>query len=185
MQRSMKFWVLAGFGIRLPYVHPIRVTQITQTALTDIVLRPIPLAIIRLKSLSISLTSNEYLLQSATTEYYTQAEMTFSLIAATIPCLRMFMEAAKTGLLGISMWEAGTTTGSHTRSRNGKNTVAISRTQDTLSKRREVTESIQLRGMSGGSNSVHARAASCKGSVTSDGSETAIIVRQTVDVTYE
>jgi hypothetical protein len=24
MQRSMKFWVLAGFGIRLPYVHLIR-----------------------------------------------------------------------------------------------------------------------------------------------------------------
>jgi hypothetical protein len=111
--------------------------------------------------------------------------MTFSLIAATIPCLRMFMEAAKTGLLDVSMWDVGTTTGSYTRSRNWKNIGDTSRTQDTLSKRREVTENIQLRGMAGGSNTVHARATSSKGSVVSDGSETAIIVRQTVEVTYE
>jgi len=111
--------------------------------------------------------------------------MTFSLVAATIPCLRVFMEAAKTGLLGVSMWEAGTTTGSYTMSRNGNTTGATSRTQHTVSRPREATENIQLRDMSGGSNTVHARAASSKGSVISDGSETAIIVRQTVDVTYE
>jgi hypothetical protein len=142
---------------------------------------------VRLKSLSISLTSEEYFWDSATTEYHTQVEMTFSLIAATIPCLRMFMEAANTGLLGISMWDAETTTGtaSYTRSRTGKRTANISRTQDTLSRRREDPEAIRLRDMSGGSNTVHARAASSKGSVVSDGSETAIIVRQTVDVTYE
>jgi hypothetical protein len=144
----------------------------------------IPIAIIRLMNLSTSLTSEEYLLDSATTEYYTQAEMTFSLIAATIPCLRMFMEAAKTGLLGVSTWEDETTTGSYMKSYRGNKTGATSRTQDTVSKQRDITDSIQLRDMNGGSSSVHARAASSKGSVTSDGSETAIIVRQTVDVTY-
>jgi hypothetical protein len=133
------------------------------------------------------LTSEEYFWDSATTEYHTQVEMTFSLIAATIPCLRMFMEAANTGLLGISMWDAETTTGtgSYTRSRTGKRTGDTSRTQDTLSRRRDEPDRIQLRDMGGGSNTVHARAASSKGSVVSDGSETAIIVRQTVDVTYE
>jgi hypothetical protein len=30
MQRSMKFWVLAGFGIRLPYVHPTRKPTVYQ-----------------------------------------------------------------------------------------------------------------------------------------------------------
>jgi hypothetical protein len=70
------------------------------------------------------------------------------------------------------------------KSYRGNKTGATSRTQDTVSKQRDVTESIQLRDMNGGSSSVHARAASSKGSVTSDGSETAIIVRQTVDVTY-
>jgi hypothetical protein len=116
-------------------------------------LRLIPIAIVRLKSLNISLTSEEYFWDSATTEYHTQVEMTFSLIAATIPCLRMFMEAANTGLLGISMWDAETTTGtgSYTRSRTGK------RTGDTLSRRREDPEGIRLRDMSGGSNTVHVR----------------------------
>jgi hypothetical protein len=187
MQRSMKFWVLVGFGIRLPYVHPVPDAPCVYATLADIALRLVPIAIVRLKSLSISLTSEEYLWDSATTEYHTQVEMTFSLIAATIPCLRMFMEAAKTGLLGISMWGADTTTGtgSYTRSRNGKKTGDASRTRDTLSRRREGPEGIQLRDMSGGSSTVHARAASSKGSVISDGSETAIIVRQTVDVTYE
>lgn len=179
MRSSMKFWVLLGFGIRLPYVHSTRDVFCAYVVLTDVVLRLVPIAIIRLKRLSISLTSEEYLLDSATTEYYTQAEMTFSLIAATIPCLRMFMEAAKTGLLGVSMADDGTTTWSYTRSRNGK------RTQDTVSRRREVVESIQLRDRNGGSNSVHARPASSKVSVASDSSETAIIVRQTVDITYE
>ena len=184
MQCSMKFWVLLGFGIRLPYFCSIG-NPLCHTTLADIFPSLIPITIVRLKSLSTSLTSEEYLLDSVTTEYHTQVEMTFSLIAATIPCLRMFMEAAKTGLLGVSMWDAGTTTGSYTRSRNGKNISNVSRKQDTPSKRREVAESIQLRDMSGGSNSAHARAASSKGSVVSDGSETAIIVRQTVDVTYE
>jgi hypothetical protein len=184
MQRSMKFWVLVGFGIRLPYVHPIRKLHCLSTTLTDIVPSLIPIAIIRLMNLSTSLTSEEYLLDSATTEYYTQAEMTFSLIAATIPCLRMFMEAAKTGLLGVSTWEDETTTGSYMKSYKGNKTGATSRTQDTVSKQRDVDESIQFCDMNGGSCSVHARAASSKGSVTSDGSKTAIIVRQTVDVTY-
>ena len=181
----MKFWVLVGFGVRLPYVYQIHGAPRVYATLTDTFPRLVPIAIVRLKDLSISLTSEDYLFDSATTEYHTQVEMTFSLIAATIPCLRMFMEAAKTGLLDVSMWDVGTTTGSYTRSRNWKNIGDTSRTQDTLSKRREVTESIQLRDMAGGSNTVHARAASSKGSVVSDGSETAIIVRQTVDVTYE
>lgn len=146
--------------------------------------RLIPIAIMRIKSLSISLTSDEYLLDAATTEYYTQAEMTFSVIAATIPCLRIFMEAAKTGLLGISMWEAGTTSGSYTRSRTGKET-GTTRTRDTTPRRRDVTESIQLRDRNEGSSSTRAHATSDKVSITSDNSETAIIVRQTVDVRYE
>ena len=184
MQRSMKFWVLAGFGIRLPYVHPIRKPHCLSTPPADIVPSLIPIAIIRLKNLSTSLTSKEYLLDSATTEYYTQAEMTFSLIAATITCLRMFMEAAKTGLLGVSTWEDSTAMGSYMKSYIGKKSGATPRTQDTVSRQRDAAEVIQLRDMNGGSASVHARAASSKDSVVSEGSETAIIVRQTVDVTY-
>jgi hypothetical protein len=162
-----------------------RCTLCVNATLTDTFPSLVPIAIVRLKSLSTSLTSEEYLMDIATTEYHTQVEMTFSLVAATIPCLRMFMEAAKTGLLGVSMFDADTNTGSYTISRSGKKTGDTSRTRDTLSRRREVTDDTQLRNMAEGSSSVHARAASSKGSVVSDGSETAIIVRQTVDVTYE
>lgn len=139
----------------------------------------------RLKSLSTSLTSNEYLLDAATTEYYTQAEMTFSLIAATIPCLRLFMEAAKTGLLGISMWGPGTTSGSYTRSHAGKETGLASKRRSIAAKGRENSEGIQLRNWNQSSNLARAHATSDKVSIASDGSETAIIVRQTVDVRYE
>ncbi|KAM0715749.1 hypothetical protein Q7P37_008263 [Cladosporium fusiforme] len=164
MQVRMKCWVLLGFIIRLPLI---------------------PIAIMRLQSLNISLTSDEYLFDAATTEYYTQAEMTFSLIAATIPCLRVFMEAAKTGLLGVSMWEVGTTTNSYTRSHGGKETSTLSRTKGPLSKSPEETESIELFQRVGGSNTAHARATSDRVSVGSDSSETAIIVRKTVNVRYE
>lgn len=182
MQRDMKFWVLVGFGIRIPYVSSSN--NSTAANLTDRC-SLIPIAIMRLKSLSISLTSEEYLLDAARTEYFTQAEMTFSLIAATIPCLRIFMEAAKTGLLGISMWEAGTTTDSYSRSYASKKPGTYSRNRDTMTKARLGTESIQLRDRAEGSNSARAHATSDKVSVASDNSEAAIIVRQTVDVRYE
>jgi hypothetical protein len=154
------------------------------TFFTD-VSRLIPIAIMRLRSLNKSLTSDEYLLEAATAQYYTQAEMTFSLIAATIPCLRLFMEAAKTGLLGISMWGPGTTSGSYTRSYAGKETGLASKRRSIVAKEREDSEGIQLRDWKQGSNLARAHATSDKISIASDGSETAIIVRQTVDVRYE
>jgi hypothetical protein len=140
----------------------------------------------RLESLRTSLASEEPLLDAAMTEYYTQAEMTFSLIAATIPCLRIFMEAAKTGLLGVSMWGANTTTGgSYTRSYAGKEAGTISRLKSSVSKGHEEVDAIQLRDWNQSSNSASVHATSDKISVASDSSETAIIVRQTVDVRYE
>lgn len=36
MQKSMKFWVLAGFGIRLPYVHPAQNVRRSLTSFTDL-----------------------------------------------------------------------------------------------------------------------------------------------------
>lgn len=139
----------------------------------------------RLQSLDTSLKSVNYLLDAATTEYYTQAEMTFSLIAATIPCLRVFMEAAKTGLLGISMWGPSTTSGSYTRSYAGKESGIKSKPRSIVAKGRDDSDGIQLRDWKQGPNSARAHATSDKISLASDGSETAIIVRQTVDVRYE
>lgn len=145
----------------------------------------IPIAIMRLESLNNSLVSDNHLLAAATTEYYTQAGMTFSLIAATIPCLRLFMEAAKTGLLGISMWGPGTTSGRYTRTFAGKESGIKSKIRSIVAKGGEDSGGIQLRDWKQGSNSARAHATSDKISVASDDSETAIIVRHTVDVRYE
>jgi hypothetical protein len=148
--------------------------------------RLIPIAMMRLISLRTSLASEQPLLDAAKTEYYTQAEMTFSLIAATIPCLRIFMQAAKTGLLGISMWEAGTTTGgSYTKSHAGKEAGKTSRIKSIVPKGHKEANVIQLRDWNQSSNMASIHATSDEISVASDSSETAIIVRQTVDVRYE
>jgi len=160
------------------------VKRMHRTTCTDL-FSLIPIAIMRLKSLDTTLKSDNYLLAAAATEYYTQAEMTFSLIAATIPCLRLFMEAAKTGLLGISMWGPGTTSGSYTRSYAGRDTGLASKRRSIAAKAGEDIDGIHLRDWNQGSNSARAHATSDKVSIASDGSETAIIVRQTVDVRYE
>lgn len=188
MQNSMKFWVLVGFGLRLPYVcSDLLYRRATQSFLATPTnsSRLIPIAIMRLKTMRNSLSRNDYLLAAAMTEYYTQAEMTFSLIAATIPCLRMFMEAAKTGLLGISMWAADTSTYSYTRSYARNEPGTTSQTRSTMPKRHEASDVIQLRDWNQGSSSARAHASSDKVSVASDSSETAIIVRQNVDVSYD
>jgi hypothetical protein len=164
---------------------PINSALTASYAITD-THRLIPIAIMRLKSLSTSLASEEPLLDAAMSEYYTQVEMTFSLIAATIPCLRIFMEAAKTGLLGVSMWGADTMTGgSYTRSYAGKEAGTISRLRSSVPKRPEEADIIQLRDWNQSSNSASIHATSDRISVASDSSETAIIVCQTVDVRYE
>lgn len=139
----------------------------------------------RLQSLSTFFTSDEYILNAAAVQYYTQAEMTFSLIAATIPCLRSFMEAAKTGLLGISTWGPGTTSGVYSRSYAGRGPGLGPKSKSIISKGHEESGGFQLRDWNQGSNSTRAHATSGKISIASDGSETAIIVRQTVDVRYE
>lgn len=61
----------------------------------------IPLAVLRLISLSKSLASDEPIFGYATAEIFTQGELCFSVISATIPCLRIFMRSANTGLGGL------------------------------------------------------------------------------------
>jgi hypothetical protein len=96
------------------------------------------------------------------------------------------MQAAKTGLLGISMWEAGTTTGgSYTKSHAGKEAGKTSRIKSTVPKGHKEANVIQLRDWNQSSNMASIHATSDEISVASDSSETAIIVRQTVDVRYE
>lgn len=93
------------------------------------------------------------------------------------------MEASRTGLLGMNMWNAGTTADSHSRSRTGKESAIRSRTKSFVPGARQGEESIQLQDW--GQSSARAQATASKNSIASDSSEKAIIVRQTVDVRYD
>ena len=67
---------------------------------TEIRYRLIPLSISRLLDLATTLSAPDFLFRYSTTEIYTQALMCFSLISATIPCLRIFLGAFQSGMLG-------------------------------------------------------------------------------------
>lgn len=60
----------------------------------------IVLSILRLDNLRTSLWSDEFFFDYTTTEIYTQALMCYSIVSATVPCLRIFLGAFETGLLG-------------------------------------------------------------------------------------
>lgn len=170
MKRGHKVWVILGFTARLP---------------------TIPLAILRLISLSNSLASTELVFDYAMTEALTQGELCFSVISATIPCLRIFMQSAKTGLLGMSTFDSSgdrSKTG-YLGSRSGTFGRTTSRSLDKLKGKRkadtrEEADTIELQDRSFGQTHTSAVAGSDNQSVASDCSERAIIVRQTVDVVY-
>ena len=145
----------------------------------------------RLVSLSDSLASNELIFDYATTEVFTQGELCFSVIAATIPCLRIFMQSANTGLLGKTTFDSthDRSRASYIRSRSGNFGISFLSQDQTAGKKRAHNradvDTIELRDRMIGETQTSAVAASDKHSVASDSSERAIIVKQTVDVVYD
>ena len=144
----------------------------------------IPIAILRLLSLLSSLRSHSFLFRYAMTETWTQGEMAYTLISATIPSLRIFLYSANTGLLpgdltGKTNTESETITygtprkgSAGLRNRSSKRTRSNGRVQ----------ESIKLSDLGRGENKSDARPADSI-SMASDSSQR-IIVRQTVDIEY-
>lgn len=186
MKRSHKVWVILGFTVRLMYVKPVA-RSINRHADTS---STIPLAVLRLLSLSESSSSNEPVFDYATTEVFTQAELCFSVISATIPCLRIFMQSANTGLLGKTTFDStgDRSKASYIGSRSGNFGISF-RSQERASGRRRANnradmDTIELHDRIVGETHTSAVAASDKQSVASDSSERAIIVKQTVDVVY-
>lgn len=139
----------------------------------------IPVSIIRVVSLSRTLRSDVFLFDYVTPEIYTQAELCYAVLSATIPCLRIFLAAAQTGLLDLEATNTRTgdhNTGSYAQRlsasrarRNWKGLDAIELTA------REHGETVSKVMTAGEDNR----------SMASDSSEMAIVVRQTVDVRYE
>lgn len=149
----------------------------------------------RLMSLSRSLTSTEQIFDHASSEIFTQAELCYSVVSATIPCLRIFMQSANTGLLGMTTFDESTTDRSDptyftSRSGNYRGTKSFNKQKGKLNKanvmntNRTVSIELQVRTM-WGENSTNAVAGSDKHSVASDSSERAIMVQQTINVHYD
>lgn len=186
MKQSHKVWVVLGFTVRLMYEEHTfeladRYTDLCST---------IPLAVLRLVSLSESLASDEPIFDYATTEVFTQGELCFSVMSATIPCLRIFMQSANTGLLGKTTFDS---TGERSRasylgSRSGNfERSLLAQDQEYGKKRgnnRTDVNAIELHDRAVGETHTSAMAGGDEHSVTSDSSERAIIVKQTVDVVY-
>lgn len=130
-------------------------------------------------SLSQTLRSDIFLFDYVTSEIWTQAELCFAVLSATIPCLRIFLAAVQTGLLDLGATDIHTgaySTGSRAHNlrssrakRSGKDDCTIELTT------REHGETVSKAVASGGDNE----------SMASDSSEQAIVVRQTVDVQYD
>ncbi len=133
----------------------------------------------RLVSLSQTLRSDIFLFDYVTSEIWTQAELCFAVLSATIPCLRIFLAAVQTGLLDLGATDICTgayTTGSRTHNlrslrakRSGEDDCIIELTA------REYGETVSKAVASGADNE----------SMESDSSAQAIVVRQTVDVQYD
>lgn len=150
---------------------------------------------LRLISLSKSLTSAEQIFDHATSEVFTQAELCYLVISATIPCLRIFMQSVNTGLLGMTTFDESTTDRSNptylaSRSGNFGGKKMSSKSKGNKSKahgmntNRTVSIELQDRALWGKNSSHAVGGGSDKHSVASDSSERAIIVQQTVDVRY-
>ena len=142
------------------------------------------LAILRLISIADSLSSNITLFKYATVEIYTQVEMCYNLVSGTIPCLGIFMQAARSGMLGGSVVDVDGVDESQLATAGSS-----SGTRNPLSRNRQKRAKIEgyateLTNWSRGETATKAVAGSDRISMASDSSERGIVVRQTIDVQY-
>ncbi|KAK5724370.1 hypothetical protein LTR15_004415 [Elasticomyces elasticus] len=122
------------------------------------------------------------------TELYLQAEMCYTIISATIPCLGAFLQSASPGYLGGANYIDPTATalalGSAASGGRSGSTYKMSR----LSNKRNKADdgSIRLTRKELGQSVTHASAVGERRlrSLESDGSERAIVVQHTIDVRF-
>lgn len=167
MQRSAKSWVILGFASRLPLIL---------------------IAVIRLVTLSSTLTSPTFTFDFTQSEIATQAEMCYSVISATIPCLRIFVQSFNTGLLSANV--LGTTSRDGTNrstvksGSHGKHN-GVSVTAERSWEERQMGHSMELRDVPCRSTISNVVEHEDSRSVGSDGSQNAIVVHRVVDVAEE
>ncbi|KAF2716509.1 hypothetical protein K431DRAFT_307744 [Polychaeton citri CBS 116435] len=173
MSMATKFTILSGFALRLPLIA---------------------LSIVRLVYLSNALHSVNFSFEFATAEIFSQAEMCYALISATLPCLRIFLRATYTGRLGGSVIDTPgesqmATAGSARNDTIGSAEKSQTRRMTELQVFDELstgeTQSSAVVVGNAGRDSRKASVSTKTSEQTADASDTAIMVRQTVDVRYE
>ena len=123
------------------------------------------IAVFRLQSLSSALKSSDFLFAYASTVVYTQAELCFNIICATLPCFNLILQAANTGLLSESVGRTTKTT----HSSSGRRTATSK------------SEPVELTSRGYGKYT----AGVSGGSIASENSRTAIVDNHTVSVLKE
>lgn len=198
MPLSSKLTVIAGFSFRLPYVWSCE--PLAETALLTLLPSVAVITILRIVAFRstldrVSNISWRYVVLAI----YTEIEMHLSLIAATIPCMHVFLKNFNTGYLGTTADQVDVTaTMAATKGSNSymMSTVRSRHTQNSDSQAGSTQKSggfgrgdVKLRPNDGVSTSriMHREgngdSNTDAGSVTSDGSDK-IIVRRTVDVDW-
>ncbi|KAK5107233.1 hypothetical protein LTR62_001613 [Meristemomyces frigidus] len=158
MKGSKKWAVVCAFGVRL--------------------LGLIPISIVRLVVLNRALKSDDFLFSAVGPEVLTQIEMCYAVLSATIPCLRIFLSAAQTGLLNLEATDKAT--GYYG---NGSHSKPLSRSRKNRSATQRSGGSIELATRKHGETiSKITRVGGDARSMESDSSERAIMVRQTIDI---
>ena len=164
MQRSAKSWVILGFASRLPLIA---------------------IAVIRLITLSWTLTSATFTFDFIQSEITTQAEMCYSVVSATIPCLRIFVQSFNTGLLSANVLGTNSKDGTNRSvvksGSNGKRNGAIATTESHWEEQ-QMGHSIELQSGLCRSTITNVVEHDDSRSLTSDGSENAIVVHRVIDV---
>ncbi|KAK5161469.1 hypothetical protein LTS14_001265 [Recurvomyces mirabilis] len=191
MSSSKKITVVSGFVVRFVLL---------------------PISILRLLALSPALHNTNYLFASVEAGTWTQTEQCYAILSATTPCLRIFLSAAQTGLLNLeatsdgggAYYANGSFSQPLSRSRDKRlrstriqghgygglsGSAAMSggggsRHSIELATRQRGETSARVVGMGSrpGMRDDQVKSGDDRGSMASDSSERAIVVRQTIDV---
>lgn len=139
----------------------------------------IPISVLRLLSITSTISSPDFTFHYTTTEIYTQVEMTYALVNATALCLHNFLHFANSRVTDITVGTDGAVT---TLYGTGKSSGGRSREHaSSRSKHLKGFESVKMASLNiHSANAVHAGSIS----VASDSSRRNIMVRHTIDVQY-
>lgn len=147
----------------------------------------IPISIIRVFSISTSVSNSNFTFHYSNTEIYTQVEMTWALINATALCLHNFLRFANSGVMDLTVGTGGVVTtmyGPGGSYGNGKSSVGRSKQQRSNNAHNlKGFESVKMSNLGRSHHSANAAHADSI-SMASDSSQRNIVVRHTVDVQY-